>query len=174
MAGLAVRSPLSRNDPSRHSTVHFAVLHDALSAADIRLLTWGLRPGISKANLIFARPGSVRSQSRLLQLPPGAGGTSPEAAAIDAARKTVPGTAAAAGLAGRLGQGLANLQFQRVWRDVCVFASWPFDTRRSVEGARRLFNRCHRPQHSVGLTFRLHMIPTGTTMKNANAFHLKG
>jgi suppressor for copper-sensitivity B len=33
-----------------------------------------------------------------LPLPPGAGGTSPEAAAIDAARKTVPGTAAAAGI----------------------------------------------------------------------------
>jgi suppressor for copper-sensitivity B len=33
-----------------------------------------------------------------LQLPPGAGGTSPEAAAINAARKTVPGTAAAAGI----------------------------------------------------------------------------
>ena len=34
----------------------------------------------------------------VLQLPVGAGGTSPEAAAITAARKTVPGTAAAAGV----------------------------------------------------------------------------
>ena len=77
------------------------------------------------------------------------------------------------GLAGRSGRGLANLQFERAWRDVCVSASQPFDTGRSGESARRLFNRCDRPRHSVGPTFQLHVIPTGTTMKDANAFTLK-